>query len=321
MVKTIALKCVTKVAKKMSKAAMQDAMQSLKESEQTTPSKSSLAKGLLETTPTKELRGAQPEVKVWPPTYRTLARFPRQVMAKYLLERWPCLSLEKVTFWRMQDKDIVPHLFECMTGLEPGKCWPQGPCHEKGVLELVVDTWLKQGPLTSQAQALSPEVGFADMKALCRTGRNEPDWNAHGQFSLEPEGEQQKTVVLHKATGKRAELPVYLRVDGTWKIEKNWSAVGAKLVDATGHGTREISSFFQDPLYPNCTWAEFASQEAEKFCTQGPTSFRAGSPGLPASLASACTSLRAEWVPQPEEKAPGTPQTMLIEPASPQEDP
>ena len=274
---------LAKMEKKMKNNVRQEALQHLAEIQTATPQKSSFAKLLVETkvTPTKEPSGSQPgQIQSWPKAYHTIGRFPQAGMRVFILQRAPGLTEEKLALWKLTDNNIVPHIFEFETGLDPAKPWPQGPCHEKEALHVVLNKWVTIPVDHQQAKQL----------CACCSGYG-PDWSKKGVYQLLPEDADVKTHVKHARSGRSAIIPTHLRVNGQWGFESNWSAIQAKLVDTSGYG-RVVTTFFPDAGTSDSEWAEFATREA-KLCCKAPLEAELSTK---ASLAQLCQNLAAEAV-------------------------
>ena len=81
--------CVAKVAKKVRKAAVDEAIATLEKASQSAPEMSDVAKGIVESTGGGK-SGSKPEdvapkKEVWDLNYRSFGRFPRSLMQKMLL--------------------------------------------------------------------------------------------------------------------------------------------------------------------------------------------------------------------------------------------
>jgi hypothetical protein len=293
MSKRLADTFVDRIEKKVQKKALVDSLQMLAKCETQTPTKSSVALSLVATTPTKVASGSQPagKMKCWPAGYHTLAKYPRGNMKAFLLNRAPALTEQKLAYWKLNDKDIVQHLFEFETGLDIDKPWPAGPCHDPDAFEVVLKEWVKKPTDYQQLNQL-----------LDRSTGSQPDWVKNGVYQLFPNDEENKTHVEHLRSGKIARIPASMRVDGQWSFNNNWSATQAKLVDANGYG-RVVTTFFPDAATSNVEWGEFAETEA-KLCCKAPK--LESEPSVKATLAQLCQNLQAE-ASYSVQQAPSTP--------------
>ena len=267
--------------KKVQKNSLKDSLQLFTKMERETPTKCHTARAMMEMTPTKAAPGSQPAAKSksWPEGYRTLARYPKGSMKDFLFKRAPfVLTEQKLSFWKMGDKNIVQHLFEFETGLDLNKPWPKGPCHEKHAFEMVLIKWVTN-PIDHQhlRQLLDGELG------------TQPNWLKKGVYQLLPEESEMKTHVQHSHSGRSVQIPASMRVDREWIFEDNWSAMHAKLVDKSGHGFN-VSTFFPHAATSCVEWREFATQEAKMWSTTPSES----EPSLKASLAQLCQNLQAD---------------------------
>ena len=273
---------VMQMENKMHKKNLQDSLQGLADIQMKTPKRSGITKLFVETTvtPSKELSGSQPgQTQCWPVTYRLLAKFPQASMKVFLQRRAPGLTEVKLALWKIKEKQIVAHLFEYETGLDPDKPWPQGPCHEKDAFSAVLNKWVTSPVDHQQLKQL-----------LCASGCG-PDWSNNGVYQLWPDAAEVKTHVKHSRSGKSAPIPPGMRVSRQWGFESNWSAIQAKLVDPTGHG-RVVTTFFQDIVTSDLEWAEFAESEAQLCCKAASESELT----TKATLAQLCQNLQAEAV-------------------------
>ena len=273
---------VEKMENKMHKKTLEEGLKGLAAIQMATPKRSGIAKLFVETTvtPSKELSGSQPgQIQRWPVSFRLLAKFPQASMKVFIQMRAPGLTEQKLALWKIKEKQIVPHLFEYETGLDPNKPWPQGPCHEKEAFSAVLNKWVT-----------SPE-DHQQLKQLLRASGYGPDWSNNGVYRLWPDDTDTKTHVKHSRSGKFASIPPGMRVSGQWGFESNWSAIQAKLVDTHGYG-REVTSFFKDIAIPDLEWAEFAESEAQ-LCCKTPLESELSTK---ATLAQLCQNLQAEAV-------------------------
>ena len=244
--------------RKVQKQLRHDSQQMLASIEAETPTKGIIAKTILEQTPTKAERlHSKPEdlVQNYPESYRTLLRFPRKAMKAWLISRSNGALTEKVfASLKVRDAQIVAHMFEFETGLELSKPWPQGPCHEIGMLEQILDKWLEE---TS---------GF--IKNVCGNA----DWCKQGRFQYLPVDEEVKTSVFDTRTGKTADIPTSIRVDHTWSIHNNWSGSEAMLADESGCGycvsTVYNKAGVEGVTTTNSQWVEFAEEKAKGLATK-----------------------------------------------------
>ena len=180
---------------------------------------------------------------------------PPQQHAELALEQLAaaCPAAEKTS--ALTDKDIVAHLFEFASGLDLQTPWPPGHCHEKGVLEAVLEKWKLENGGSQPNQAL----------ILFKPG-TQPDWSSHDVCGLLPQIENVKTHVLNKPSGMSGPIPDSLQMNWEWTFAQNWSAKGAKLIDKTGR-SREVCTFSSDGAPSNLEWGEFAESEAGALCT------------------------------------------------------
>jgi hypothetical protein len=265
MSKRLAMMCVAKVAKKVRKAAVDEAVATLEKASQSAPEMSDVAKGIVESTGGGK-SGSKPEdvapkKEVWDLNYRSFGRFPRSLMQKMLLEQsegGSLLSAQMILFWKETDKDIVLHLFEFDYHFDLRSQWPAGECHVKGVPEQVLAQWQKKNG--------GSQIAKAGLALVTAGGSTQPDWGRHGVFWYRPEVGDIKTHVYHRPTGHGVLIPASLGVDSTWTFAKNWSAKEALAVDSEGYG-RKVSSFFAQELLPSeVDWVDFAVTKAKRLC-------------------------------------------------------
>ena len=198
---------------------------------------------------------------MWNPNFRSLKRLPLGLMEKMLLHQSEAkmhLSQDKILLWKLQEKDIVVHLFEFDYSLDVRSQWPAAECHVKGIPEKVFAAW--------QQKNGGSQIARFWVKAMEEECNAEAPWPL-GVYYLAPEDENGKiTHVIHRPSGNKINIPVAIPADKTWTFSKNWSANESELVDASGYG-RTVKSFLQGPhLFSEIDWVEFASRQAKLLC-------------------------------------------------------
>jgi len=288
--------------KKYQKKVRSETQESLAALEAETPTKGSFARAVLDLTPTKEERYHAEQEDVlqnYPESYRKLTRFPRKAMKAWLINRsGEALTEKGFTLLKGRDTNIIAHMFELEAGLDLNKPWPQGPCHECGMLEQVLDKWLQETDSKSLIQNMSD----------CGT----IDWFKQGRFKYLPEDGDIKTSIFDKRTGQTAEIPTTYCVDQEWSIKNNWSASEAMLVDKDGLGPM-VNNLFKKAGFAVTTtdklWDEFASHAANSLATKPSGNSQERELPVPAMLATLSRELHKEATLTPVKvAAPQSPQ-------------
>ena len=198
--------------------------------------------------------------KMHPNTNGIMAKMSQKMKKAILLKRVSGIKPDYITMWKCANKDIVEELFQCEFSVSGNHAWPQGLCHEFGMMESVLPRWAdrcQQAPFHGRLLAVDPAT-------LVNTAKF--DWQRHGIWAYYPLTQIAKTHILHKPSGKMAPIPKTLLpvVNNQWTVAKNWSDFEAAMVDADGFQNRPINSFFpmKDLAIDSADWVDFANRAA-----------------------------------------------------------
>ena len=199
------------------------------------------------------------------PSLGVIGKMADKTKKDMLLRR--CLRIKPpyITMWKLSDINIVEQLFEFEFGIAPSFTWPQGKCHQKGMMETIIPQYadkIQQPPFNSRIAGLNLDAVLSNTFF---------PWSDVGIYQYWPPGEKKKTHVLHRPSGNKVPLIPAVPATDEWSFGKNWGDFSATFLEPEGYGNRPCHSLFNISLLgtSNEQWVTFATNCAEGMENEG----------------------------------------------------